>query len=278
MACKIAGLPWNPNGLMQISVEQAHSAVHSAMQPVRTTNNHRPLPVRLAGLLVLCGLSATASAQGKKGALAKDFDKLPAKERTRIAARETRESAEDTAYLAVMHRGDQAFQAGQFEAALAAFQEARNLRPYNVYPKVKIEDLQALISKRAAEQAAPSPPASGPEVPGAGAAVEPVPPPAQRAAAPTPAQAPPPRAQAAQPPPVAAPANHPPAARQEMAPPPALGERIYKEAGAVVTERTVEDNGKPVTYKKVVHPWGQTFYFKDGLSIPAGQWSGRFSQ
>lgn len=248
------------------------------MKPAEVKNNRPPLPVRLAGVLLLCGISATATAQGKKAALAKDFDRLPAKERTRIAAQETRESAEDTAYQAVMHRGDQAFQAGQYEAALAAFREARKLRPYNVYPKVKIEDLQALISKRAAEQSPSSPPASGPEGMGSGEAVKPGPPPAQHAASPTPAQAPPPPQKAAKPPPVAAAANHPPAIRAEPAPSPALGERVYKEAGAVVTERTVEDDGKPVTYKKVVHPWGQTFYFKDGLSIPAGQWSARFSQ
>ncbi len=248
------------------------------MKPVGTKNKRPPLPVRLAGVVVLCGLSAAVAAQGKKGALAKDFDKLPAKERTRIAAQETRESAEDTAYQAVMHRGDQAFQAGQYEAALAAFQEARKLRPYNVYPKVKIEDLQALFSKRAAEQTAPSPPASAPEGTGTGEAVKPAPPPVQHAASPAPALGAAPAPNAAKPPPVAAPANHPPAARVKTTPSAALGERVYKEAGAVVTERTVEDDGKPVTYKKVVHPWGQTFYFKDGLSIPAGQWSARFSQ
>ncbi len=248
------------------------------MKPVRTTNKRIPLPVRLAGVVMLCGLSTAVAAQGKKGALAKDFDKLPAKERTRIAAQETQESAEDTAYQAVMHRGDQAFQAGQYEAALTAFQEARRLRPYNVYPKVKIEDLQALISKRAAEQTAPSPPASAPEGTDSGEAVKPAPPPVQHAASPTPALGAAPAPNAAKPPPAAAPANHPPAARVKTTPSAALGERVYKEAGAVVTERTVEDDGKPVTYKKVVHPWGQTFYFKDGLSIPEGQWSARFSQ
>lgn len=238
-------------------------------------NKRPPLPVRLAGVLLLCGISAMATAQGKKAALAKDFDKLPAKERTRIAARETRESAEDTAYQAVMHRGDQAFQAGQYEVALAAFREARKLRPYNVYPKVKIEDLQALISKRAAEQPGTTPPAPDAGGPGTGAAVPGLP--AAQGTVPS-APATPPPVQVARPSPTAPPPVQPPAIRAESAPSPTMGERVYKEAGAVVTERTVEDGGKPVTYKKVVHPWGQTFYFKDGLSIPAGQWSARFSQ
>ncbi len=56
------------------------------------------------------------------------------------------------------------------------------------------------------------------------------------------------------------------------------GERVYKEAGAVVVERVVLDDNRLVTYKKVVHPWGHTFYFKEGRSIPDWQWAERFSE
>jgi len=60
--------------------------------------------------------------------------------------------------------------------------------------------------------------------------------------------------------------------------PSTLGERVYIEAGAVVTERTVDDEGKAVTYRKVVHSWGQTYYFKEGLAISQYQWDKRFSE
>ena len=60
--------------------------------------------------------------------------------------------------------------------------------------------------------------------------------------------------------------------------PTTIGERVYMEAGATVIERTVEDEGRNVVYKKVVHPWGQTFHFKDGLAISEREWKGRFNE
>ena len=54
--------------------------------------------------------------------------------------------------------------------------------------------------------------------------------------------------------------------------PQTLGERVFLEAGAVVTERTVMDDGRPTVYRRVVHPSGQVFTFKDGLSIPERMW------
>ena len=56
-----------------------------------------------------------------------------------------------------MKQADAAFRAGRYEDALAAFHEARSIRPYNVYPKVKIQDLQALIKKQDEERVGQTP-------------------------------------------------------------------------------------------------------------------------
>lgn len=230
--------------------------------------------VRACCALLLCWPSGPALAQGE---LTKDFGKLSAKERSRIAARENLEAAADSGYQALMHQADLSFQAGQYEAALAHYEQARTLRPYNVYPKVKIEDLQAMIRRRDAEQAAPAPlPAATAEAPLEEA------PPAAPVPSPVPAstEVPPPVRPVPVPPPAPTPrpvAGTPP----ESASPPApahLSERVYMEAGAVVIERIVREENRTETWRRVAHAWGGTFYFKDGLAISQFQWDQRFSE
>lgn len=272
--------------------------------------------VRRACLLPLALAACTAMAQRGNESLTGDFGKLSAKERSRIAEREAQESAKDTIYQREMHNADLAFQQGRYEDALALFREARKLRPYNVYPKVKIEDLQALIKKKQeesakqAQEAEPPAPSVSPQVPAA-QQLAPAAPPVESptpTAKPEPASTAPPsppaevrETKAATAPPTvpmpAKPLREAPAPRPEpvqdvpparttpaptKAPEPKLaappGERIYKEAGAVVTERTLPDGDHTVTYKRVAHSWGQTFYFKDGLAIPAREWKERFNE
>ena len=48
----------------------------------------------------------------------------------------------------VMQRAERAFQEGRYEEAIKGYEEARSMRPYNVYPKVKIEDLRALLARQ----------------------------------------------------------------------------------------------------------------------------------
>lgn len=242
--------------------------------------------VRLASLWLLLAATLPGVAQEKDGSLTKDFDKLSPKERSKIAERETKEAAEDSGYQSTMREADQAFQAGRYEDALAAFQHARTMRPYNVYPKVKIEDLQTMIKKRDREEAAKAaavasavPPSPLPEVKDSAAKAAPAPPipvPQVKAPVARPAEAvsgtrPPPKPANPEPPPAAA--------KPEPGTSPILpGKRVYMEAGAVVTEQTVDNEGKLVVYKKVAHSWGQTFYFKDGLTISAREWTDRFSE
>ena len=52
----------------------------------------------------------------------------------------------------------------------------------------------------------------------------------------------------------------------------AEGERIYKEGRAVVVERSTSVEGKAVIFRKVLHPWGEVMYFRDGASIPERIW------
>ncbi len=242
-------------------------------------NNPGSILVRAVLVVAMLAMAAEGTGQGRKP-LASGFDRLSAKERTRIAEKETADAAQDTAYQRLMEKGDDEFRAQRYEEALEAYTAARELRPYNVYPKVKIEDLQALIRKRdmAKPGDAPAQPAHSPaqgSVPGQsppaapaapGAAPGPVPsiaPPAGRRAQPEPSR---------EEPTLAAPA--PKAGEQ----PPLMEEhRVYMEAGAVVTERLAVDEGRQVVYKKVAHPWGQTFYFKDGRPIPEREWQARFT-
>ena len=48
------------------------------------------------------------------------------------------------------------------------------------------------------------------------------------------------------------------------------------EGNASVLEITVSEDDRMVVYKKVKHPWGQLFYFKDGESIGQRVWLQRF--
>lgn len=241
-------------------------------------NTHPLQTVRWALLVLLVAPAFHAAAQGKRDSLTKDFNKLSAKERSRIAAREAEEAAADTTYQGYMRRADLAFQADQYPQALDLFKQARALRPYNVYPKVKIEDLEALIKKQQATAGVQSPAVkseapAGITAPPAPAPVGVVPdPPAETA-----------KPQMATPKPKPAPQAIPPALEHHVPAdaepqPPGIQERIYREAGAVVIERTVQEEGLPVVYKKVVHSWGQTFYFKSGMAIPAQQWAARFNE
>lgn len=234
-------------------------------------------------------LAAALPVAAQPDQLTEEFGKLSAKERARIAKEEEENAVKDPVFQALMAAGEELFRKGEFEAAMGKYQEARALRPYNVYPKVKIQDLQVLIKQRAEEDeqkalvVGSSPPPPRPPV----APVEPVSPPvivpAAVVEAPRSVEEPPP------PPPVvvAAPLVTPPVPherpvgtptevhkREPVRPIPdeALplkeGERIYKEGRSIVVETTVVEDGRLVRYRKVSHPWGEEHYFREGNSIP----------
>ncbi|MFT3885217.1 MAG: hypothetical protein QM724_07245 [Flavobacteriales bacterium] len=240
-------------------------------------NNARHCPVHITFTLILWSAASVALAQDDPS-LTKDFPHLSPKERSRIAARETAEAQEDQVYQAVMHEAEQAFQEGRYEDALAGYGKARVQRPYNIYPKVKIQDLQALLKRRAEEQAT-APPGEGEAVTEEPVPIAPPqPPPSPVAARPAgdgkatkapsedaPSPAPQRQAQAA---------ARPTEAR--TAPPAGMEERCYRDGQAFVIERTIAVDGRRVVYKRVAHPHGQVFFFEDGISVSERVWNERF--
>ncbi len=242
--------------------------------------------VRIGSVIAVLvfGLAIGSHAQDTTKSLTQDFPKLSAKERARIAAREAEEARQDQAYQGVMQSGEKAFQEGHYEEALHLFEQARSLRPYNVYPKVKIEDLRALMARQAA--ASNDPPPSGPVEPDGGntddqSASLPPPPPTLAPKNPEPNGSGP-HAVVPQPDPLSLaskPAEpQPDPAAQPLSLKKAEGviERRYKDGRAFVIERIVRLEGRTVTYKRVYHPFGQVFFFEDGLSVDERVWKARF--
>lgn len=233
---------------------------------------------------VLC-VPTSGHAQNDRGSLTEQFPNMSAKERARIASKEKDDAAKDGAYQALMLEGERDFQEGRYEEALMAYEKARAMRPYNVYPKVKIEDLRAILKKQAARSDTTMAPPPAP-VPG----LQP------------PAQAPPVVAGSRDPvpqatkPPQTEPIDVPPQERVVAKEPPPTSvvpeekrspvphgkrdtgviERRYREGHAYVIERAVEVEGRVVIYKRVFHNYGQVFYFEDGLSVDERVWKQRF--
>lgn len=225
--------------------------------------------------VVLYGSPLLAAAQEKEGSLTTEFPKLSAKERSKIAAREDQDARQDQAYQALMEQAEAHFRAGDLEQALEGFEQARKLRPYNVYPKVKIEDLKAMIAARTPEAGPPAvvkdPPPPDPTI-GKAEPTSVVPPAVQKPAVDTPPR-PVPRTDRTT---VQEPRTKPVDQAAVVVAVP--GERRFKEGQAHVIERTEVSDDGPVVYKRAAHPSGQVFYFKNGRSIEAREWNARFGE
>jgi hypothetical protein len=230
-------------------------------------------------ILLCCLALPGVAAWAQQESLTEEFARLSAKERTRIASKEARESQLDDRYQAVMEEAEALFRAQRYDDAMEKFQEARVMRPYNVYPKVKIQDLQALIRQRdgianepeGPPGAAPDQPAVLPEqrstVPGNTTTVAPGPLPA--AAAIVPSNGPSPTAPRSSGPPALI-------ADEGPAPLPGEGERIFREGRAVVVERVRAEEGRTIVWRKVYHPWGEVHNFRDGVAITDREWAEAF--
>lgn len=213
----------------------------------------------------------------RDNSLTDDFGHLSAKERARIAKKEQEDAAKDIPYQEVMASAEALFRGHRYDEALTSYQEARRMRPLNVYPKVKIQDLQALIAKREAARAdsladaqlavvvdAPVPvvrdtgpaKAEEPERP-------PTPPVKEEPAVVVPEK---PRALPAEPGPVEP-------IEKEPIPSEGMHERTYVEGRAIVLERKLVRNGRIEVYRKVTHPWGQVVHFRDGATISERHWN-----
>jgi hypothetical protein len=226
----------------------------------------------LYGAITLPAVAQKASANQS---LTQEFPDLSSKERSRIAAKEVKESSTDTAYQALMLAADKMFQDKRYIEALAEYQHARDLRPYNVYPKVRIQDLQALLGMQAeqavtspapklevevvAPQPAPlvAPEVSTPVMEAPAAQAEPV----ERARVPMPRYAPP------------EPTPKVPGAALKPG-----EERVFREGNALVTERAVAEGGHVVIYRRAQHNWGPAQYFRNGSPVQERLWQSIFGR
>jgi len=235
-------------------------------------------------LLVGCLAPCVGVCQGLDG----EFDQLSAKERSRIAKEEESGASKDAGYQTVMSEAEALFQQQRFDEALEQFQVARDLRPFNVYPRVKIQDLQALIAKRDSATTPPEPElgtATAPGIPAISPSHEAVVP-EPSIAVERPRELPPPpvvrtpeqRTGPGAKPPSATQRTEPVAVRTERVQEQAVapleeGEHIYMEGRALVVERRVAQEGRIAVFRKVTHPWGAVVYFKDATAIPERIWS-----
>jgi hypothetical protein len=71
-----------------------------------------------------------------------DFKKLTAAERSQIAEREMLEASRDQDFLRLMDEGHALFVQKHYLKAIRKYEAARDYRPYNVYPKVIITDIE----------------------------------------------------------------------------------------------------------------------------------------
>ncbi|MBK8227125.1 MAG: tetratricopeptide repeat protein [Flavobacteriales bacterium] len=229
-------------------------------------------------LLVPFVLAAWAARAQPEQSLTPEFAGMSAKERARVAKAEQENAAKDVRFQGVMTEAEALFQQQRFDEALEKYKEARSLRPLNVFPKVKIQDLQALIAKRDAEAAKAKlaePERTAPEV-----KVELDPDPGTKPTATAAGSLRPPVIEQKQVvvPPVrheiknTAPQVSESAREQAAAKPDGIQERTYVEGRAVVLERRVSRNGVEIVYRKVTHPWGQVVHFRDGIAISEREW------
>src|SRR5688500_7347055 len=94
----------------------------------------------------------------RDSSLTEEFGKLSAKQRTKIAQQEEKDAANDLEFKQLMAEAENLFQQKAYDEALSVFKQARKKRPYNVHPKVKIQDLEAFIKERDNRSAVPAVP------------------------------------------------------------------------------------------------------------------------
>lgn len=96
-------------------------------------NQFRLAPIVITALLMSVNTSLIAQPE---------FSKLSAKERIAIAEKEEVQAATDAGFQNDMQTGHDLFKEKHYLKAIRAYELAQERRPYNVYPKVKISDIE----------------------------------------------------------------------------------------------------------------------------------------
>lgn len=224
-----------------------------------------------------------------------DFEQLSAKDRIDIAEREKQEAKTDAEFQQLMSQGHQLFENRHYLKAIHKYEEAQERRPYNVYPKVIIADIELSMKDtlkvlREAERQAErkQPPKDKPEI-----TKEPKEKPqltetkeetierlsrweadVRRDRE---------RAREQQETEPATPVESTEGDVKQMSVeeyqrelaqmyPKGITENVTREGNKQITTRIVVNGDKGNEYKKVEHDWGGVFYFKNGDAVTERVW------
>ncbi len=217
-----------------------------------------------------------------------EFKRLSAKERIAIGEREEVEAATDVTFQNKMEEGHELFKERHYLKAIHSYEEAQEKRPYNVYPRVIIADIElsmkdTLALLREEEKKSPPPPPKEIE---AKTETEPKVTPddtvkrlddwerkerermqkerdakTKSEPIPAPIDGDVPRMSIEE-------------YRTELGQkfPDGITETISVEGNKNVTQRVVVRSGKGDEYRRVEHSWGGVFYFKNGEAVPERVW------
>lgn len=230
-----------------------------------------------------------------------DFGRMTGKSKSKAAKKEEKEAKKDDVYQKLMEEGHTFFQEKNYQEALDKYKTAATRRPINVYPKVKIADVElAMLNHKDEEPMADASkeielPTEEPEV------IEPeVKEPTQEERVAEALAAEEQKIKDALPPPpkIEEPKKEIPEEEEivEETPkvtaenieviseedfaenlaetyPDGVTEEIFEEGGKKITRRVVVKNGKGTDYRMVVHRWGGKFFFKNNESITEHTWN-----
>lgn len=229
----------------------------------------------------------------------RDFKKMSPRERSEMAEREMLEAAQDGTFLNLMDQGHALFVQKHYLKAIHKYEEARERRPNNVYPPVIIRDIELsmkdtlkILREREEERVVEQQTRKQPELPDREQRMEEF----REQEKIRQEQV----------------ANWEDSERERLARARVLKEEdeerqrqlgdtrgrdvpdatmedfqrdLAKQYGEGVTQRTYRDGSRTVTerivvrgsvgneYKRVEHPWGGKFYFKNGKSISEETWN-----
>ncbi len=231
--------------------------------------------------IFVCGISVDAQSQDPLAGLS-------GKAKAKKLKQEEKEAKKDKEYLAIMQDAHELFAQNKFDEALNLYEQAHKKRPINQYPKVKIEDVKLAIEnyvepevkakveyhismdqepqEKSQEERVEE--AYEKELDKAKKVVD----------------------QAIKPPKTETPKVVKPVnseklervsiseLREELAREYEDGvyENTFMEGKKSITERIVVKDGKGDLYRKVVHPWGGVYYFKNYASASEYTWKQSF--
>lgn len=236
-------------------------------------------------LLLVFGMVCAAQAQDKS------LDGLSGKAKAKALKQEEKAAKKDVEFQALMSEAHDLFSSHQFDEALALYERAHERRPLNQFPKVKMEDVKLALAnyvepeeeeEKQPEQTALPPPISQPEdqeervqkayekeLERANADVDPQvnlpPPPVEDKQ-----EAPKTMTVKSERPEVMTVEELRTSLGEEYED--GVHEKTFEEGKKVITERIVVKDGKGDFYRKVVQPWGQTYYFKNYKSASQYTW------